>query len=62
MSEAMLLTKPYLCRLFGRDRLTIARWVKNGTLPAPTIIKSRSYWRADEIDAFIEARRHHRTA
>lgn len=56
MPETML-TKPDLCRLFGRDRLTIARWIKLGTLPAPTVIRGRSYWPRAEIEAFIESRR-----
>lgn len=33
--------------------MTIWRWCRKGTLPAPIKINGRNYWRASEVDAVI---------
>lgn len=33
---------------------TLTRWIKAGTFPQPLKMSGRNFWRADEVNAWIE--------
>jgi predicted DNA-binding transcriptional regulator AlpA len=52
-----LLTLSDLVELLNVTRMTIWQWTKDGHLPQPYKLGSKQYWRAEEIEAVLEAGR-----
>lgn len=56
-SQEVLIASRELRRIFGGITLqTVWRWVQNGTLPAPTKINGRNFWRASDVDALKQGK------
>lgn len=51
-----LLTAAMLRTFVPVHNVTIWRWIKQGTFPAPIYFNSRRYWRLSDVQAWIRAR------
>jgi predicted DNA-binding transcriptional regulator AlpA len=54
----LLPTKEVMSRLGGVSQMTIWRYLKDDELdfPKPIYIKTRRYWREDDLEAWLETR------
>jgi predicted DNA-binding transcriptional regulator AlpA len=49
-----LVPAPEFARRLAIQRRTLGNWLKGGTVPAPTRIHGRLYWRESVVEAFLK--------
>jgi predicted DNA-binding transcriptional regulator AlpA len=53
VSLPRVVTLQEVCRTFHVSRQTVSAWVRAGTLPPPSRLGRRVYWRPEQIEAAL---------